>query len=123
MAAGREPVNDREAVMDIVLARRHAMALGDRMEIMDREFAISGWSEGTNSWMTSFIFVRKTAAETLFHAPGATSFLLVTPRDSLGTDELRERLNELSGIQTTTKTDMIANDLKLFGKVFSAPSS
>lgn len=121
MAVGREPRNDREVVFDSVLAQRHGMALGDSVEIMDRDFTVVGLSEGTNSWMTSFVFIRKTAAEILFHAPDATSFLLVTPRDSIGTEGLRERLSDLSGIQATTKRDMIANDLKLFGKVFSAP--
>lgn len=121
MAAGREPRNDHEVVLDSILAQRHAMAPGDMVEIMDRDFTVSGLSEGTNSWMTSFVFIRKTAAEALFRAPDATSFLLVTPRDSVGPAELRSRLNDLSGIEVTPKQQIIANDLKLFGKVFSAP--
>lgn len=121
IAVGREPRNDKEVVFDSILAQRHGIALGDEIEIMDREFTIVGLSEGTNSWMTSFLFIRKTAAEALLRAPGATSFLLVTPSDRMGAEELRTRLDDLSGTEVLTKREVIANDLKLFAKFFSAP--
>lgn len=121
MGAGREPRNNREIIFDHTLAERHAIQLGDSIEIMDRDFTVVGFSEGTNSWMTGYLFVRKTAAETLLRAPGAASFLLVTPSDRVGAEELRTRLKEVSGIKVLTKQEMIANDVKLFGKVFSTP--
>lgn len=121
MGGGREPKNDKEIVFDRILAARHSIQLGDSIEIMDRDFTVVGFSEGTNSWMTGYLFVRKTAAETLLRAPGAASFLLVTPSARLGTEELRARLRDVSGIEVLTKQEMIANDLKLFGKVFSTP--
>ena len=121
LAAGREPQSDREVVFDSVLAQRHGIALGDRVDILDRDFSVIGLSEGTNSWMTSFVFVRKRAAETLLRAPGATSFLLVTPSERVGAGELRERLSDLSGIAVMTKQEVIANDRSLFGKFFAAP--
>ena len=121
MAAGREPKNDKEILFDSILAAQHEIQLGDSIEIMDRDFTVVGFSEGTNSWMTGYLFVRKTAAETLLRAPGAASFLLVTPAARIGTEELRTRLKDVSGIEVLTKQEMIANDLKLFGKVFSTP--
>ena len=121
MRAGREPKNNREIVFDSVLADRHDIQLGDTVEIMDRDFSVVGFSQGTNSWMTGYLFVRKTAAETLLRAPGASSFLLVTPSPRLGTEELRARLKDVSGIEVLTKQEMIANDIQLFGKVFSTP--
>ena len=121
MSVGREPRSDKEVVFDRILAQRYDIALGDTVEIMDRDFTVVGLSEGTNSWMTSFIFIRKTAAEMLWRAPGATSFLLVASSDRIGDEELRERLRDLSGIQVTPKREVIANDLNLFTKFFSAP--
>ena len=121
MGAGREPRNDKEIIFDSILAARHDIQLGDAIEIMDRDFTVVGFSEGTSSWMTGYLFVRKTAAETLLRAPGAASFLLVTPSTRIGTEELKTRLKEVSGIEVLTKQEMIANDLKLFGKVFSTP--
>lgn len=121
MSAGREPKNDREILFDGILANRHEIHLGDSVEIMDRDFTVVGFSEGTNSWMTGYLFVRKSAAETLLRAPGAASFLLVTPASRLTTEELQARLKEVSGITAVTKQEMIANDIKLFGKVFATP--
>jgi putative ABC transport system permease protein len=121
LATGREPRNDKEAIFDRVLAQRHNLALGDSVEILDRDFVIVGLSEGTASWMTSFVFIRKPALETLLSAPGATSFLLVTPSERVGIDELRRRLSDLSSIEVTPKSTVIANDLNLYGSVFSGP--
>jgi putative ABC transport system permease protein len=121
LSAGREPRNDKEIIFDRILAQRHEVGLGDKLELMDEDFTIVGLSEGTNSWMTGFLFVRKSALETLLRAPGATSFLLVTPAQNIGTDQLHERLNGLSGTNVLTKNQIIANDVKLFGKAFAAP--
>ena len=88
---------------------------------MDRGFRVVGLSDGTTSWMTSFLFVRKTAAESLLRAPGATSFLLVTPSSRWTPEELRERLSDVSGVEVLLKPEVIANDLRLFGRIFSAP--
>ncbi len=121
IAEGREPRADDEMVIDRVLAQRHGLQLGDRFKIMDRELAIVGLSQGTTSWMTSFLFVRKTAAEGLVRVPGATSFLLVSPEAGQDAQTLRTRLSTIAGTQALLKSDMIANDSKLFGKLFSAP--
>ena len=121
MVEGSEPVADDEVVVDRVLAQRHDLGLGDRFQIMDREFTIVGLSQGTTSWMTSFLFIRKTAAEGLVRVPGATSFLLVSPEAGEDAQSLRLRLSGITGTQSLLKTEMIANDSKLFGKLFSAP--
>lgn len=121
IAAGREPRDDKELVFDANLAQRHGISVGDMVEIMDRDFTVTGLSEGTNSWMTSFVFVRKTAAEKLYRTPGATSFLLVSPSARVPLDELRLRLTRLSGTEVSSKAEVIANDRSLFGKFFAAP--
>jgi putative ABC transport system permease protein len=118
---GREPRSKREMVFDHVLADRHDLNLGDRVEVMGEEFAIVGLSKGTTSWMTSYFFVRKEAAEDLLLSPGATSFALLTTSNSADQDDILRRLNNLSGVNALTKKQMAANDLNLFAKVFSAP--
>ena len=121
LAAGRTPLTDSELVFDRILAQRHSIALGDTVPIMGRDFRIVGLSDGTTSWMTSFIFVRKSAAEALLRAPGATSFLLVTPTRALAPEELRARLNALPGVEATLKAEMMANDMTLLARFFSIP--
>jgi putative ABC transport system permease protein len=121
LAAGHPPQNNYQVVFDRILAQRHGIALGSRVEIMDRTFTVVGFSEETTSWMTSFIFMRKTAAEALWHIPGGTSFLLVTPSTRMTPEALRDRLTDLPGADALLKRDMIANDARLFARFFSAP--
>jgi putative ABC transport system permease protein len=119
--AGRQPRTKREMIFDRVLAERHDLKLGDTVETLGKDFTIVGLSNGTTSWMTSFFFLRKEAAEDLLLAPGATSYLLVTTSKGANLDDILRRLNKLSDVNALSKNEMAANDLKLFAKVFSAP--
>lgn len=119
--AGREPQTDSEVVFDRILAERHDLSLGDSIDLMGQTFTIVGLSDGTTSWMTSFFFIRRSAAENLLRAPGAVSFLLVSPAEGTYTEEILHRLNDLQGINALTKVTMSTNDLNLFAKIFSAP--
>lgn len=121
LAAGREPRNDKEIIFDSVLAQRHEIELGNQVDLMNEKFTVVGLSAGTNSWMTGFLFVRKTALESLLRTPGATSFLLVRPSDRIGTEGLRARLKDLSDVNVLTKEQVIANDVTLFGKALIGP--
>jgi putative ABC transport system permease protein len=121
LSAGREPAGDDEVVFDRVLAERHNLVIGDRIEVMGQPFTIVGLSEGTTTWMTSFFFMRKMAAETLLRAPGATSFLLVTTAGEADTEAVRGRLDGLAGMDALLKSVVIANDRKLFTRVFGLP--
>jgi putative ABC transport system permease protein len=118
---GREPLDDDEMVFDRVLADRHNLGLGDYFELMGREFKIVGLSEDTTSWMTSFFFIRKSAAESLLRAPEATSILLVQIESTADQAEVLAQLNQIEGVDALTKSTIIANDTKLLVEVFSAP--
>ena len=121
LIAGREPRSKREIVFDRIFADRHDLKLGDQVEVMGKDFTIVGLSNGTTSWMTSYFFVRKEAAEDLLLVSDATSFLLITTSENANLDDILQRLNNLSDVNALTKREMAANDLKLFAKVFSAP--
>jgi putative ABC transport system permease protein len=121
LAAGHAPQNNYQVVFDRILAERHGIALGDPVKLMDRTFTVVGVSEETTSWMTSFIFICKTAAEALWRTPGGSSFLLVTPPPRMTPEALRDRLTDLPGADALLKGDMIANDARLFARFFSAP--
>ncbi|HEX9681067.1 MAG TPA: ABC transporter permease [Anaerolineales bacterium] len=121
LSAGREPQTDTEAVFDRVLAERHSLGLGDEVDVMGKTLTVVGLSEETTSWMTSFFFLRKSAAEDLVRLPGATSFLLVEVEPGVPPAEAREGLERLGGVEALTKEAMGANDRNLFGRFFSAP--
>ncbi len=121
IATGREPRTDDDVVFDEVLAYRHNLHIGDKFEVMGKDFTIVGLSRGTSSWMTSFFFVRKAAAGALLRVPGAISFLLVSTVNGTATEDVRTQLGDLPGVNALTKAEMAANDIKLFVSVFSAP--
>lgn len=121
LADGRDVTADEEAVVDRALARRYGLALGDGFDLMGRHFTIVGLSEGTTSWMTSFIFVRKSAAESLFSAPGMTSFLLVAPSGGTSDEDMRARLAALPGVSALPKDEVAQNDVSVFSRVIGPP--
>jgi ABC-type antimicrobial peptide transport system permease subunit len=121
LVAGREPQKENEMVLDRVLAKQHSIALGSTLPVLNRTFTVVGLSTGTSTWMMSFVFVQKTAAESLLLAPGATSFLLVTPAHGTSAETLRDRLSALPGTQVLLKSEMIANDVALLTRTYSAP--
>ena len=121
LRAGRGAAADDEMVFDSVLADRRGIRLGDRVDLMGHSFTVVGLSAGTTSWMTSYLFVRNTAAENLFGAPGTISYLLVTPRDGVSTSQLRSRLGGIPGTEVQLKSEMIATAQRLNAGVFSVP--
>ncbi len=121
LVEGREPRADDEVVLDRVLAQQHTIVPGDKLPVLNRTFTVVGLSAGTNTWFSSFMFVRKTAAESLLLSPGATSFLLVTPSNGISAETVRDRLSTLPGTHVLLKSELIANDVALLTRTFSAP--
>ncbi len=121
LVEGREPRADDEMVLDRVLAQQHSIALGDKLPVLNRTFTVVGLSADTATWMMSFMFVRKTAMESLLLAPGATGFLLVTPANGTPASVVRDRLSTLPGTQVLLKSELIANDVALLNRTFNAP--
>lgn len=119
---GRIPQDDDEVVLDWVMAGQHNIQIGDLIDILDEEFTVVGLSDGTNSWMASFFFVDKRAAEKLLLTPGATSFVLLRLEpDADGTavtDRLKRRLRN---VEILSATEMRQNDLNLLVQIFAAP--
>jgi putative ABC transport system permease protein len=122
LKAGRPPAVDDEVVLDWVMADTHGFGLGDTIEILDEEFKVAGLSDGTNSWMASFLFVDKRAAERLLSTPETSSFLLLTLEP--GADpaaveaRLRRRLRQVEILPAATAKQ---NDLNLLVRIFTLP--
>jgi putative ABC transport system permease protein len=121
IAQGREPETDQELVFDRVLANQHGIRVGDTVTVLGQDFAVVGLSDGTTSWMSSFLFVRKSAAESLLRVPGATSFLVVTPTPNTTPATLQARLAAVPGTDALMKESVIASDRKLFGSIIDRP--
>jgi len=121
LSAGRGVRADDEVVVDRALAKTHDISVGDKLSIGEKDFTVVGISEGTSMWAAGLMFVRKDAAQELMGTTGATSLLLVTPKDGVKPATLRERLDDLPGTDALLKIAMANNDEELFARAFGGP--
>jgi putative ABC transport system permease protein len=122
MKDGRLPAGDDEVVLDWVMATNHGIRIGDALDILDETFTVVGLSDGTNSWMASFFFVEKRAAERLLLTPEATSFVLLTLEPDADRTAVANDLNRrLPNVEILPAATVRQNDLDLLVRVFAAP--
>lgn len=122
LAEGREIQADDEIILDNALAQQRNTSLGDRLNIVGREFKVVGRSAGTTTWALAYVFMRKPVLEALLLSPGATSYLLVTPSEKVPPEELRTRLeSSLPGTNVLLKRELTNKDSNLFGSIYSPP--
>lgn len=119
LAGGREPRQGLEVVIDRKLARQHGMAIGDALQVGGLTFPVVGLSEGTASWMTSLVFIRRASLEQLMPSPDLVSYLLIAPSTGVAPAVVQQALRRVSGIDVWTKGQMIAADLKTFAPLFA----
>jgi putative ABC transport system permease protein len=118
VSAGRIPTADDEIVVDATLARQHGVAIGDAIAVMGARFDVVGLSEGTRSWMASFVFVTRSAIANLLGVDDASSFLLVRSADPAGTARV---LRERTDLAVLTPTELGDSDRALLGRVVRGP--
>ena len=121
LATGREPRSDTEVTLDSVLASRQGLAVGDRVDVMGRSFQVVGLSDGTSSWMTSFVFVRRPVLAAMLGVPGTSSFVFVSPSAGTSTEALTARLSRVEGVSVESVGAMVAEDYNTLARVFKMP--
>jgi putative ABC transport system permease protein len=112
---GRAPAADDEVAIGSVMAKRHGIDVGNRMEIMGRRFTVVGTT--TDAFMASFVFMTHAATDQLLSAPATTSFVLV------GTDQpaaVRARLGD-GDLAVLDRDELAKNDLSLMARAYSVP--
>ena len=118
---GRLPSADDEVVLDAVLADRRGVHLNDDFGLMGKNFKVVGLSDGSTTWMTSYLFMQLDAAQRLFGSPGMISMVLVTPSAGVSPSELRSRLSGIPGVDAMLKSDLIATTRRTYLSIFGAP--
>lgn len=116
LASGRTPRRDDEVVVDRALARRHGLAVGQRLTVGGSTFRIVGLARAS-AVMTGFVFMTHDATDSLFRAPDTTSFVLVgTGSPGAVTGHLRAQ-----GFSVLTRAQVATNDRELFTGIFGSP--
>jgi putative ABC transport system permease protein len=117
MRKGRDVRADDEIVIDSVMAARHDIDVGSRIDVMGTSFRVVGLSSRTSGFMTSYAFTTHAATDRLFGAAGTTSYVLVGTADG---DAVRERL-VAAGFNTLTADEVAAHTEALASGIFSGP--
>ena len=118
---GRLPQAENEIVLDYALAQQRDIVIGDKLQVGGREFAISGLSGGTNTWVGAYLFMPKQVLEKLVLAPGASSYLFVTPAAGMAAEELRDPLSSATGGTAMLKDELVERDSRLLKGIYGPP--
>ena len=105
LTQGRAPRADDEIVVGSLLADRHGLDVGDRLDVMGHALRVVGRAE-TNGFMMSYVFTTHAALDAMTATPDTTSFVVV------GTDRpavVRERLRA-EGFNVLDRATVAANN-------------
>lgn len=116
LSAGREPGADNEIVLDRVLANRHGIRVGDGLNIKGQQLTVVGLSNETSTFTGALVFARMSFLETLTLAPGAATYVLVTPESGTSGSDLIARLKTLPGTNVVPKSKIMANDRSIIAQ-------
>lgn len=120
--SGRRPRRRGEAVLDLALAERDRIRLGDRVRIMGQTFKVVGLSRETTSWMNPYIFTLRSDATRLLSAQSSVSYFLIHLRPSTGLPSALSQTRGLAkGYDVLTAKRMAANDTAILEDVLSSP--
>lgn len=122
LAEGRRPTARNELVLDSVVAGDHGLELGSTLRFRGADLRIVGLSSGTSGFMTPLAFSTRETANALNALPDTATFLLVTPGRGIKPAALAQRIESaVPGISARLRTELAANDRKLFVGSFSGP--
>ncbi len=115
IAQGRRPTTDREIAVGRVMAERHALRVGDSLEVMGRTFRIVGTTSDT--FMLSFVFMTHAATDAILDSPATTSFVIV------GTSNAPQVRAELAagGLAVRDRSELAAQDLAVMTRAYQVP--
>ena len=94
ISSGRSVPGKGEAIIDRNVAEKSGIALGDEVEIMGKEFEVTGLSEGTASLVNSVAFISMDDFEDLRDSYGTMSFLLVKIVDGESPELVAARIQD-----------------------------
>ena len=112
---GRAARTNEEIVVGSLLASRHGIHVGDRLDVMGHELRVVG-EAATNGFMMSYVFVTHGALDALA-APDTTSYVLVGTRSP---HAVAARLQN-AGLNVLDRATVASNNLKFAVGIFGSP--
>ena len=116
ITSGRAPSADDEVVVGSVLARRHDIHVGDRLDVMGHSVRIVGRAN-TAGFMFSYVFTTHAALDRLAGTSGLTNVILIgTNRPAAVTERLRS-----AGYNVLDRATVEGNEVKFWTGIFGSP--
>lgn len=117
-------LKEGEVIFDKALSELYGLRVGDRVEIMDRDFRIVGFSGDTASWIAAPLFVsREEAARLLGLRSGEFyNFILVRLKPHENADLVKRKIiGRIPDIEVWKTRELIRNDKVLMDDLFLGP--
>ena len=116
LTSGRTPRADNEVVVGRVVASRHGIYVGDRLDVMGQQLRVVGLSNSTG-FMIDYVFTTHEALDLLSDTPDVTSSILV------GTSTPQATASRLraDGLNVLSRDQVAANNLKFATGIFGSP--
>jgi putative ABC transport system permease protein len=119
---GREVHSGNEVLLDLWLARRNGLDVGDQVQLLGRAFTIVGLTRETSSWMSPYVFVSLDAAERVLGLPGIVSFHLLRLPDGTKVGTAKATIEErFPGVEALTPSEMASTDRRILATVMDTP--
>ena len=116
ITSGRAPSANDEIVIGSLLADRHGIRVGDRMDVAGHQLRVVGLAD-TNGFMMSYVFVTHDALAAATASPSTTSYILAgTANPAAVADRLRR-----DGLNVLDRSAVSANNLEFATGIFGSP--
>ncbi|MDP1809244.1 MAG: ABC transporter permease [Actinomycetota bacterium] len=120
--SGRAPRTGDEVVLDLAMAQRNNISLGDKVEILGKKFKVVGLSRETTSWMNPYVFIVRSEAVRLLSAPGSVSYFLIHLKSSADLGKAKRQTKALvDGYDVLTAKQLANNDTAVLEDIMEAP--
>ncbi len=120
--SGRNVQRDDEIALDVWLAQRAGITLGETISLLGRDFTVVGLTRETSSWMSPYVFISLDAAEQALGLSGIVSYHLLRLPDGADLQATARRLEEaLPGIQAMTPDEIADADRRVLANVMDSP--
>lgn len=122
LGEGRGVQADGEVALDLWLAQRNGVGVGDEIEILGRTFTVVGLTRETASWMSPYIFVSQDAAEEMLGLADAASFyFLYLPQGADVLAAARAVEAAVPGVDALRPDDVAVADREVLAAVMETP--
>lgn len=111
VAKGKGSPNEGEVVIPLEFADKAMLRLGDKLQIIDRELEIVGYSEGAFSMANAVVFVTQEDLSDMIGTFGVVSFGLVKAEKGVDLPELVQLIEgEVEKVNVVHRNEFVTND-------------